>query len=384
MRLAIALLLVSSTPLLGEQGSVAQRFSAARTPLIRVAQRFLPAVALRAKAGGAAGTVGQRVLPAVALRAKAGSAARSVAQPDSRRVAPAERSALRRLMTRAVQGQQTGDRWVRFTPHFMKGADGRTYVPFTLTLDDRAGGFQTCVVHVRVVERSFLSSRFRLDAYGYRDVFEDVYVRDTQPLERSGRVLRGALAVRPGRYDVFIGVRERHDAARSPRMALLRDSIDVPDFDRKGLRLSSVLVVDRIEKLREDLSPAERAAHPYAFGSSELIPAEDASFTAAETLTVAFIVYNPATFVDGKPDVEVDYTVLRSDTGKIVGATTPQLFDVESLPEEFSISAGHHLTPVQQLPLSQFEPGAYKLRIEVQDHLGQARAQAEVPFTVTR
>ena len=86
--------------------------------------------------------------------------------------------------------------------------------------------------------------------------------------------------------------------------------------------------------------------------------------------------------VDGKPDVQVDYRVHRAGQERAVGATAPQTFDVDSLPEEFSAAAGHQLTPVQSLPLKQFEPGEYRLEIEVRDYLADARATAEVPFTV--
>jgi hypothetical protein len=46
------------------------------------------------------------------------------------------------------------------------------------------------------------------------------------------------------------------------------------------------------------------------------------------------------------------------------------------------LKEGFHLTPIQTLPLSQFEPGAYKLRVEVQDVLGNAQVRADVPFAV--
>ena len=108
-------------------------------------------------------------------------------------------------------------------------------------------------------------------------------------------------------------------------------------------------------------------------------------FARDEVLTVAFQVYNAATFEDGRPDVEVQYRVFRQDGDrKALGATEPQLFDQETLPEEFSLKAGHQLTPMQSLPLRQFEPGRYRLQIAVVDHLGRATTETEVPFTITQ
>jgi hypothetical protein len=135
--------------------------------------------------------------------------------------------------------------------------------------------------------------------------------------------------------------------------------------------------------LPETISDRERADYPYSFGTRNVVPAGPGPFRRDDRLTVMFQIYNPATFEDGKPDVEVRYQVFRDGPEETpVGSTAPQAFNQESLPDEFSLKEGFQLTPIQTLPLSQFEPGVYKLRVEVQDVLGNAQVRADVPFAV--
>ncbi len=289
-----------------------------------------------------------------------------------------DRAALDRALDRLVQGRTAADRWARLESHFLKGADGRTYVPFTVTLDGRGERFADAAVSFRVAVREIMNTRFGTAAY--RVVQRNAFGVRMQPTPAGGRFVRSALMLRPGQYEVFIAIRERGETAR-PESAGLTALLTVPDFTKKGLRLSSVIVADRLEPLGEAVEAG--AARPYVLGTSEIVPVSDTEFTRDETLTVAFQVYNAATFVDGKPDVQVDYRVYREGENRPIGATAPQTFDVDSLPEEFSAAAGHQLTPVQALPLAQFEPGEYRLEIEVRDFLGDARAATEVPFTIT-
>ena len=288
-----------------------------------------------------------------------------------------EHVALDRALDRLVQGRSTGDRATRWQAHFLKGADGRTYVPFTVTLDGRGERFAEAAVSFRVAVREIMNTRFGTAAF--RFVQRNAFGVRMQPTPTGGRFVRSALMLRPGPYEVFVALRERSGTAR-PETAALTASIAVPDFTKKGLLLSSVIVADRLEPAGEGAETG--AAWPYVLGASQIVPAADTEFTRDEALTVAFQVYNAATFVDGKPDVQVDYRVYREGTNEPVGATAPQTFDVDSLPEEFSAAAGHQLTPVQGLPLAQFEPGKYRLHIEVRDFLGDARATVVVPFTI--
>jgi hypothetical protein len=271
-----------------------------------------------------------------------------------------------RALDEAARRRRAADPWVQWEGHFLQGSDGRTYVPYTLRLERAADAFESVAIAVRVV--------------GWNYVFSDSFAAATEA-DGDDRVFRGAFLLQPGRCTVYVAVQDRETRSR---VAIGERVTAVPGFG-KGLRVSSVIVVDRVEPVPQPLTDVSRTAYPYALGPIVLFPSRKAEFTRDRSLTVAFQVYNAATFEDGRPDVEIRYRVFREDgERRALGATAPQLFDQDTLPEEFDIHAGHQLTPVQSLPLAQFEPGTYRLQIDVQDHLGGARADAAVPFTILR
>lgn len=271
-----------------------------------------------------------------------------------------EQAELVRVLDEAVRRRRSGDPRAQWEGHFLRGRDGLTYVPYTLRLRGAGDAYASTAVGVRVV--------------GWNYVFADGFATSTEA-DGDDRLFHGAFGLQPGRCTVYLAIRDRDN--RSSPLMLAERVVVVPGFDRR-FRLSSVILIDRVEP-----QPDEAPPRPYRLGRMLLVPAKRSVFTRRESLTVAFQVYNAATFEDGRPDVEVHYRVFREDGDRRdLGATAPQLFDQETLPEEFDQKAGHQLTPVQSLPLEQFEPGEYRLRIDVEDHLGEARADAEVRFTI--
>jgi hypothetical protein len=286
--------------------------------------------------------------------------------PRVERIDRAERLQLTRMLDEAMRRRRGGDLWVKWDGHFLQGPKDSTYVPYTLRLERVQDSFRSVAVSVRVI--------------GWNYVFNDTFGVTT---ERDGddRLFRGGLLLRPGRCTVYVAVQEQ--GTRAERTALAERIVVVPGFGGRELRVSSVVVVERVDDMPDRLTAEERRAYPYALGAVNLVPARRPEFSRQETLTVTFQVYNAKTFEDGRPDVEVQYRVLRSGKSQTeVGSTAPQVFDQDTLPEEFSLKEGYQLTPLQSLPLAQFEPGAYTLQIDVQDHLGNAHVRAGVDFKI--
>ena len=298
------------------------------------------------------------------------SAALSAQAPPMSALHHGEKATLIRLLDEATARRRSLDRWLHWEPHFLKGARSRTYVPFTVRLDEAGESFRNVAVGVRVIGLAFRS--------GWNDEFG---IETTA--SGDGRVFRASFLVNPGLYRVIIAVLDRETPRFGTHSAVVEQRVAIPDLSKKGLHISSIVLADRIDDLPETTSDGERVAYPYSFGRTNVVPAGPGPFRRDDHLIVMFQVYNPATFEDGKPDVEVHYQVFRDGTeDELVGSTAPQLFNQESLPEEFSLKEGFQLTPIQTLPLSQFEPGAYTLRVEVQDVLGNAQVRAAVPFAV--
>jgi hypothetical protein len=298
------------------------------------------------------------------------SVALSAHDPHLTSLRRAEEVALARVLDAALWNRRTPDRGLRWEGHFLKGRRGQTYVPFTVHLDGVGDSFRSVAVAIRVA--------------GPNIRWYDAFGIDTQP-SGDGRSFHGAISVNPGACRVLIAIQDREPRGRSPVPVVLEQRLTVPGFSGRALQMSSVVVSDRVGDVPPGLAEKERKAYPYAFGSANVVPVPPNAFKTHQTLTVAFQVYNVAMFEDGKPDVEVHYEVFREgETAHPVGRTAPQNFNQETVPEEFTLKTGYQLTPIQSLPLSQFEPGAYRLAIEVDDVLGNARVRADIPFTVSR
>lgn len=306
----------------------------------------------------------------VTIACLAVSVALSAQAPHLSSLRRGEEVTLVRLLDDAVARRRSTDKGLHWEPHFLKGANGRTYVPFTVRLDDAGDTYRHVAVGLRVIGLTF--------RIGWNDAFG---VDTTE--SGDGRVFRASFSVNPGLYRVMIAVQDRDARGRGSHTAVFEERVEIPDLSKRGLHISSLVVADSVDTLPDGVSGSERVAYPYAFGTTNVVPAGPGPFSKADRLTVMFQIYNPATFEDGKPDVEVRYQVFRDgETEKPVGSTAPQVFNQESLPEEFSLKEGFQLTPIQTLPLSQFEPGSYRLQVEVQDMLGNAHVRADVPFTI--
>jgi hypothetical protein len=346
---------------------------------------------------------------------------------EPRRVGLDEHAELNRLVDAAATGNPAGgNAFLRWTPHFLRGPEGKTYVPFTLRIEEAPGSFRAAAMYVRVAPRGDEGRRARKaegvqnilgvasgempvsspdrrqgagaptaaeasimlrsltsrnDGIGYP--YEAAYGVETAPAGGNASELRRALALPPGEYDLYIALLER-DRRGEKKWAVLKQPIAVPDLAARGLRLSSVIVADRVEPLPAPVPAAEQALRPYALGAAELVPAEDDELTREETLHVAFLIYDAATDDTGRPDVRVEYRLYQQNyaSERLLGATAPQRLDSSTLPATFDLRTGQQLAAVQSLPLASYKPGTYRLAIRVIDNRAGATADEHVRFVI--
>jgi hypothetical protein len=182
---------------------------------------------------------------------------------------------------------------------------------------------------------------------------------------------------------LYIALLER-DVTGQKKWAVLKQAISVPDLSTRVLRMSSVILADRVEPLRSPIPDAERSLRPYVFGTSELVPATDDELRPDETLHVAFLIYDAAPDAAGKPDVRVEYRLFQQNFSgeRLLGATRPQAFDASSLPDRFDLRAGEQLAAVQSLPLDAYKPGTYRLAIRVTDQRNGASTEESIRFVL--
>ena len=327
-----------------------------------------------------------------------------------------------------------GDAWLKWSHHRLRGEDGNVYVPFSVVIDEAPGAFQSLSLYVRVANHGEDSSagleRMRRKRYvgfeaGQVPVFvpERLFVPQGTPTAAENAamlrlahpegldeatypfedlhfvdftrtdsvepfVVRRALSLPPGDYDVYVAIREatpEGEGIPEARSAILKRRLNLPPFGTTGLQLSSIIVADTVETLPAPLSPDEQLLRPYALGAAEIMPARDTIFSPSENLLLVFFVYNLLTDADGKPNVTIRYRFFDQSVsgGAFFRATAPQEFNTETLPEAFDLEAyGGQLPASQAVPMASFAEGSYKLEIRVTDNLADETLIEGLSFVV--
>jgi hypothetical protein len=343
-----------------------------------------------------------------------------------KRVGLDERARLFKIVEDAAAGQRiSGNGWLKWTPHFLRGAGGKTYVPFTLIIEEAPGAFASAAMYVRVAPRGD-EGRAGKRAEGVQNAagvasgelpvnsperrpgpgaptatdaslmlrsltakhpdsaypFEAAY--SVAPLARDDvATVRRAFNVKPGEYDVYIALLER-DRNGVKKWALLKQPLTVPSFAGEGLRVSSVILTDGIVPLPAPVPEAQQAERPYALGAAEFLPAFDDELRRDETLHIAFLIYDATLDAAGKPDVQVEYHLYQENfaSNRLLGATPPQLLNQSTLPASFDLRTGQQLAAMQSLPLNTYKPGTYRLAIRVVDKRSGSTADEQIRFVI--
>ena len=306
----------------------------------------------------------------------------------------AEASKLLPLMNDAMRGQPVpSDISVDLSYDFLKAQPGQVYVPFTLKLDP-ATVSQSITLYVRLAPAGMMlppppepgappAEAPAVEPPSFP--FEDVHFID-MPMAADGYVVRRAFAVADGSYDLYLGIKDSELVETDSveiRRAVVKQTVEVPDLWGGQLTTSSVIVTDRVEPIPAPLSAQQQRADPYAIGSARIVPRDALQFETTDTLSFLFFIYNPQ-LIENKPDVTVEYSFhQRTGAGEqFFNATSPQTLSAETLPPQFDMSSGHQLSAGQNVPLSAFPAGAYRLEIKVTDNTASASILRNVNFTV--
>ena len=289
---------------------------------------------------------------------------------------------------------------------FLKGVDGNTYVPFTLVIDTVKITSPTIAMYVLVTEHAPTdqpAAPASDDRQSPALEIQDAYFIDVDPFESVAHRIRRAFSVPGGEYDVYVAIKATGSSENTAQAALrsaaqlaldevpaqatvmiLKQELTVPDFWSNELATSTVIMTQLVEALDAPLSPEEQLSNPYVIGTTRLEPVTDLIFAGSDELSLVLLVYNPSLNADNKPDVTVEYDFHRqTSTGEeYFNQTTPQLFNAETLPAAFDVSAGHQIVAGQAVPLSLFPEGDYRLEITVEDNASGASVIRDVMFTV--
>ena len=289
---------------------------------------------------------------------------------------------------------------------FLKGVDGKTYVPFSLVIDPVKITSPRMVVYLLVTEQAPTDQpaapdsddrQSQADADQSDDVstafeIQDAYFIDVDPLESVAHRLSRAFAVPGGEYDVYVAVKETSfsgdteapDTEAPAMVMMIKEELTVPDLWGNELATSTVIMIQQFQILDTPLSPEEKLSSPYTIGMTRLVPVADSIYANSEELSLVFLIYNPSLNADNKPDVTVEYNFHRRTSAgeEYFNKMPPQHFNAQTLPAAFDVSAGHQIVAGQAVALSLFPEGDYRLEITVEDNESAASVIRDVMFTV--
>lgn len=274
--------------------------------------------------------------------------------------------------------------------HFVRGAEGATYVPFTVTVDASKLAAPGTALYVRAMAKGAApapapeQNRRGEKPQGPMYPWDDVQFLEVRG---DGTVSR-AMMLKPGEYDVFIAIKERSPLEQQrnqppAKTGLLRQAITVPDYTGQQLAISTPIVATDVQPLQAALSAEEQRANPYTFGGSlRVVPSRDMKFkTSGEFLMVFWVYGQPAS---GKPDVQVEYNFHQktAEGEKYFNKAQPQVFNASTLPPNFDFAAGHQLMSIFGVPLKSFPAGDYRVEFTIIDKRTGSKLTQNATFTV--
>jgi len=171
---------------------------------------------------------------------------------------------------------------------------------------------------------------------------------------QGSAVFQRLIPLIPGRYrltvvakDMVGGNLQTYDAA-----------LDVPRFDEDTFGNSSLVLADVLEKVATN----SVGAGQFVIGTDKVRPRVNATFKRDETMYIYMQVYN---FEPGektrKPDGMVTYQIVKSGTNEVIAEISD---DVSTLTRG---GGGAQVIAERKVPLKDFQPGDYILKMKVTD-----------------
>ena len=324
---------------------------------------------------------------AVALALSGTFALAQSAKPDTKKRSKQEQKEIEEIV-KVVDGVMAGqpaptDIQMTITPYFLKSQEQRTFVPFVL--DVKGAPAADVAMYVRVV-----NPEAKPDPKADKDKkteypWDDIHFIPAAQLA-SGKLNRVFMAA-PGTYDVYVAMKERlpekAPKGQTPKIAVVKQQVTVPDFANGEMSTSSLLVTDKVNMLTAPISADESRERPFVFGAQELIPAADMDFAKAEELSIFFQVYNPGLDQAGKPNIVMEYEFHKKEGEgeKFFNKTNPQTINASNLPPQFD-PAKFPVPGGITVPLASFAEGQYRLAIKISDKVSGKVLTRDVNFNV--
>ena len=314
----------------------------------------------------------------------AGLPSAALAQKDDKKRSKQEKEEIAEIVKTvdaAMAGQPAPtDVQMKVAPVFLKSQEARVFVPFSIELTGLPQ--KDAALYIRVVDPAATLDPKKKVEY----TWDDVHFVPAAQLGGTPARLNRVFMAKPGTYDLYIMAKERMPE-KAPKgtvvkAGLFKTSVTVPDLSSE-FTTSSILVADKVNMLTAPLTMDEARERPFSFGLQELEPAADTNFSKAEELSIFFQVYNPGLNANGKPDLMLEYSFHRKESGeeKFFNKTNPQAVNESNLPPQFD-PAKFPVPGGITVPLKSFGEGEYRLEIKVTDNTSKKVLTRNVPFNV--
>ena len=214
--------------------------------------------------------------------------------------------------------------------------------------------------------------------------FEDFDLGAAVATEENRFIIRRALTAGPGEFDLYVGWGDPTAPKPQTTVHVLKQRLRLPTATSSGLILSSTILANNVVARETAYPPSEQSRHPYSIGAMEIQPARDAIYTRDERIAVAFQVINAQPTANGKPDLTVNFRVVRiaGERETQVATLSPQRYDETTMPREFNLRLGHPIFVAVSAPLTTLARGDYRLKILVTDRAAGTSQPAEAGFSV--
>jgi hypothetical protein len=206
------------------------------------------------------------------------------------------------------------------------------------------------------------------------NVFEDVVSVEapTEMLEsyvRRSSIYQKSVPLPPGRYRLNLVAKDiTAGTVNNFEMAL-----DVPFFQDEVLSSSSIILADMIEKV----ASRSAGAGQFVIGTSKVRPRITDSFKQNEKLGIYVQLYNfTADEASKKFDATIHYEVKKLGSDETI-------FTYEEKAASLENASASQVIIEKMLPLSNFEPGTYEIKMKITDHVTNETLTPTATFKVT-
>jgi len=204
----------------------------------------------------------------------------------------------------------------------------------------------------------------RIEAQFEDEVAREFPTSEWEKTKARSSIYQKRLILKPGVYKLELAVRD----ADSKRIGTLEKRLEVPRYGEGQLKLSSVILADRIESVFKEL-----ATSSFILGDLKVIPKTDDAFPSSANMGIYLQIYNFAVDQQSqRPGIQVEYGISAK------GAEPDSWRDTSSLVQ----FAGNYCRLARMVNLSRLKAGDYEMRVRVRDTISGQSSTASAPFRI--